>query len=238
VTGLTVSARPRGAMVVVALRGELDMGTAPQVERELARHAPGAVTLDLRGLDFVDSSGVRLVIAAHLAAEEAGERFVIVRGPGRVQRVFAVAGLEDRLRFVDGLGDEDERPLLEVALARDDQAPAAARDALDPLARELGGVSLDDVRLLISELVTNSVRHAGAAPEDPIVLRVRRTGDGLRVEVADPVRGDGAAPVPRTPGLDGTGGFGLFLVERLADRWGAERGEGSSVVWFELDAAG
>ena len=89
-TELTVESRSYAAGVVMALTGELDMATTPQVERELARHAPGSVVLDLRGLTFLDSSGVRVVIAAHLDAEGAGERLLVVRGPRQVQRVFAI----------------------------------------------------------------------------------------------------------------------------------------------------
>ncbi|HVM26626.1 MAG TPA: ATP-binding protein [Mycobacteriales bacterium] len=90
---------------------------------------------------------------------------------------------------------------------------------------------LDDALLLISELVTNSVRHGGP----PIVLAIECDGEGLHVRVRD---GAPNPPVPRTSGPDAEGGRGLTLVELLSDTWGVEpvadeHGPGKE-VWFEL----
>jgi anti-sigma regulatory factor (Ser/Thr protein kinase) len=84
-----------------------------------------------------------------------------------------------------------------------------------------------DVMLLASELVTNAVRHAHGA-EFEVRLEVRP--EVLRLEVHD----EGAGFVPKiAPSDDGTGGYGLYLVEKLADRWGVEREPG--VIWLEVD---
>lgn len=91
--------------IVVAVRGELDLATAPQLEEALlppvrnGRHA----VLDLRGLDFMDSSGVRVVVTAHAAADENGGRLTVVRGGARspVGRVLEVSGLEGMLEIID-----------------------------------------------------------------------------------------------------------------------------------------
>ncbi len=88
--------------------------------------------------------------------------------------------------------------------------------------------------LLVSELVTNSVRHAGLAPGQRIQLTADWSGTRLKVHVRDGVRGRGARPaavsgsIRPTPG--GESGWGLYLVDRLASRWGLDAGG----YWFEL----
>jgi anti-sigma regulatory factor (Ser/Thr protein kinase) len=89
--------------------------------------------------------------------------------------------------------------------------------ALDPRLRE-------DAGLMVSELVTNALRHG----RGPVTLRLTADSDGVRVEVAD--RGSGPVLVNAAPGAEG--GWGLRLVDRLADAWGVE--QGSTVVWFWL----
>jgi integral membrane sensor domain MASE1/anti-sigma regulatory factor (Ser/Thr protein kinase) len=111
--------------------------------------------------------------------------------------------------------------------------PAEARNALSPLADGLAGVVYMDASLLVSELVTNCVRHAQLRPGDRIRLQVELSEEVLRVEVSDPGEGF-AANVPEPAGR-GPGGWGLFLTERLADRWGVDREEGWTTVWVEMD---
>jgi anti-anti-sigma factor len=95
----------RGALALVTLRGELDLPGAAQLEPELGRLArePGldAVALDLRGLDFLDTSGLRLFVAADRTLRDCDRRLVLVRGPQRVQRVFELTRLAERLEFID-----------------------------------------------------------------------------------------------------------------------------------------
>jgi len=125
---------------------------------------------------------------------------------------------------------------LALELPRALASAAAARHAVDGLADRLGDDQLGDVRLLISELVTNSLRHAELRPEDSISLRVSVDDAVVRVEVCDPGKGFELAGRAEDP--DAVNGWGLYLVATLADRWGIERsgGEGST-VWFELDRA-
>jgi anti-anti-sigma factor len=91
----------RGALTIV-VSGELDMATVPKVERELrgAESERGQVILDLRRLEFIDSSGLHLIIAAHTRIREAGGRLVIVRAPELVHRVFTAARLDQLLEMV------------------------------------------------------------------------------------------------------------------------------------------
>src|SRR3954468_20390750 len=93
---------------------------------------------------------------------------------------------------------------------------------------------LTNVQLVVSELVTNSVRHADAPVDAVITVRAEVRGDILRLEVAD--RGDGGSIAPRAPDLHDGGGFGLRVVEVLSRRWGVSRGAGTC-VWAELDFA-
>jgi anti-sigma regulatory factor (Ser/Thr protein kinase) len=93
----------------------------------------------------------------------------------------------------------------------------------------------DTVRLLVTELVSNSVLHAGADGASPIKLHVVASEHGARVEVED--LGPGFEPVALEPDREHGGGFGLFLVNKLADRWGVAP-EQPSRVWFEVDRLG
>jgi anti-sigma regulatory factor (Ser/Thr protein kinase) len=112
------------------------------------------------------------------------------------------------------------------------EAASAARHALDDLGDAMPDARLRDVRLLVSEVVTNAVRHANLAAGDAIELVVELDHGALRVEVHDP----GGGFVPSAPAPDPTrpSGWGLYLVAELADRWGVDSDE-RKLVWFELD---
>lgn len=111
-------------------------------------------------------------------------------------------------------------------------APALARRAVE--AMWLGDAARDAAMLLVSELVSNAVRHSGAGAADSISVHLEVSGGALRMSVTDP--GPGFAPDAgrREPGIGG--GFGLFLVDRLADAWGVETDVGTT-VWLELGLA-
>jgi anti-sigma regulatory factor (Ser/Thr protein kinase) len=115
-------------------------------------------------------------------------------------------------------------------LAGGPYAVTAARLALADLESHLDPSVAFDVRLLVSELVTNSVQHAQVAAEDSIVLAVKLDNETVRVEVRDD--GPGFEPPVAPPPDDADAGWGLFLVEQLADSWGV--GESGKGVWFEI----
>jgi anti-sigma regulatory factor (Ser/Thr protein kinase) len=117
---------------------------------------------------------------------------------------------------------------LTVELPRNAQAPGLARRALADLEGKVEPSVLPDVRLLVSELITNSVKYGG---EGPVRLEIKATGDRLRAEIID--QGVGFTPVERDGDLDRVGGWGLHLVEQLTSEWGTY--EGSTHVWFEID---
>jgi anti-sigma regulatory factor (Ser/Thr protein kinase) len=121
---------------------------------------------------------------------------------------------------------------IEVEFEAGATAAASARNALLALEGRLRDDVLNDIRLLVSELVTNSVRHSGVAPHVPVRMQVQVTESTVRVEVAD--RGQGFEPVPRDADRSRPGGWGLYLVDQLADRWGVAR-DHLNRVWFEMD---
>jgi len=88
---------------VIALTGELDLDGAHRVAQELQRAEASDVrriVLDLSGLQFIDSSGIRLILAADARSRMDGDRLALIRGPQPVQRVFELTGVTDRLPFV------------------------------------------------------------------------------------------------------------------------------------------
>ena len=92
---------------------------------------------------------------------------------------------------------------------------------------------LETALLLVSELVSNSVRHSGVPEGEDLVLRVYLWRDGCRLEVEDPGRDGVIAPQP--PDLFRGGGMGLHLVQTLSERWGVVRAaEGPTCVWAQL----
>jgi two-component sensor histidine kinase len=116
-------------------------------------------------------------------------------------------------------------------LSAENESVPRARHALDEETKDLPAEVREDVRLLVSELVSNSVRHAGLAPDELIGISVEVEKGRLRVEVSD--GGPGFTPVS-TPSLETGSGFGLRLVEQLAQRWGVLRDDRVR-VWFEIE---
>jgi anti-anti-sigma factor len=109
VTLLTFETTVSGDVAVVALSGELDVAGAGLLEHELDRvvadHEPSALVLDLSDLDFMDSTGLRLVVLADQRASEDGRAFALVRGRGDVHRVFEITRMTDRLHFLDSASE-------------------------------------------------------------------------------------------------------------------------------------
>ena len=138
----------------------------------------------------------------------------------------AVAGHEP-----GGAASSAQAGRMELEIAAGERAPAAARAAVERwLSGRVSETLFDDVRLLVSELVTNSVRHGLLNRDATIRVSVAIVDAAVRVEVED--HGDGAiAAVP--PDREHGGGFGLYLVEILAERWGSSH-DGNTCVWAEL----
>lgn len=118
---------------------------------------------------------------------------------------------------------------ISVRLRGGPEAAARARRALSKLRADIDPPLMETLRLLVTELVSNSVRHARA---DTVVLKVLVGRTLVLTEVTD----EGPGFDPTDAGKPGTedSGWGLFLVERLAHRWGVSQQAEATKVWFEL----
>ena len=124
------------------------------------------------------------------------------------------------------------RKRLRIAIAGGSRAPERARSWIESAASWLPAEIESTLLLLVCELVNNAVRHGGAGEDEVIELELAALEGGrVRVQGSDP--GTGFEHTPRDQPLDEEGGWGLVLIESMAERWGVEH-EGRTRVWFEL----
>jgi anti-sigma B factor antagonist len=98
----SIEVRQQGPATIVSLRGELDLASSTALQEELDRVGAATVLiLDLRDLEFIDSTGLSVLVKAHQEAQESGREFGLVKGGAQVQRLLALTGLAERLRIVD-----------------------------------------------------------------------------------------------------------------------------------------
>ena len=138
--------------------------------------------------------------------------------------------MTNRTNSMPSPASAQESTQLTLRLSPGPEAIPAARQALDGLVGQLERPTWEDLRLLVSELVTNGVRHG--SQRGPVTVSVAVEDETVRVDVSDGGRGftPPEAPMPRA---DGTGGWGLQLVDRVATRWGVKV-DHATCVWFEL----
>ena len=102
--GFTLRSERDGTTHTISLSGELDIATAPELEAELLRvEATDAhsIKLDLSALEFIDTTGIRVILEADARSRTDSDRLVLVRPNARVLRVFQICGMADRLPFAD-----------------------------------------------------------------------------------------------------------------------------------------
>lgn len=121
--------------------------------------------------------------------------------------------------------------LIDLRLDPRTEAVPRARGALDALRGIASSAAIEDARLLVSELITNSIRHGEPTSGQPIRFRVDVTGASLRVEVCD--TGRRFVLSPRTTESADDSGWGLYLVSKIAECWGMSS-DGGTTVWFEI----
>jgi anti-sigma regulatory factor (Ser/Thr protein kinase) len=127
----------------------------------------------------------------------------------------------------------DSSRRLSAVVPADAEAPARARAELHGLDDILPPNRLEVLELVLSELVTNAVRHSGARPDGRVEIDVRCGPTAVRVAVADP--GPGFDPARRGSPRGADGGWGLYVVGEVAERWWVERTEsGGTRVLAEI----
>ena len=129
-----------------------------------------------------------------------------------------------------GAAGPEERYAFE--LAGTPEAGSAARRALVARNGALPHAVRDDVLLLMTELVTNAVRHAEGGPDLMVRVELRQRPGAVRVAVCD--EGPGFVAEVKAFSPDDTGGWGLLLVDRIADRWAVTSTATGTCVWFEI----
>ena len=128
--------------------------------------------------------------------------------------------------------DSAPAPRVELRLPPDARAPATARRSVEGVVLDLDPEARETVQLLVSELVTNSVRHGRLSLTEWIDLCVETTPRAVRVSVSDPGVGFRRPDAPPRPGEPS--GWGLYLLEQMSDRWGVKTNH-RTVVWFEIE---
>jgi anti-sigma regulatory factor (Ser/Thr protein kinase) len=123
---------------------------------------------------------------------------------------------------------------IDIQFPADAEALLDVRHSLDGLADQIHTEEFENLRLVVNELATNSILHAGLDPKDWVQLRVSLTSKVVYGEVCD--SGSGFETLPPPPKAGKSSGWGLYIVERVADRWGVEWAE-PFCVWFEIDLA-
>jgi anti-sigma regulatory factor (Ser/Thr protein kinase) len=124
---------------------------------------------------------------------------------------------------------------MQCSFPADPSAPGVARRSLEGMDGTVDRTLIERGSLAVTEVVTNSVVHAGLASSQQIELTVALQPELLRIEVSDD--GPGFLPEPVASKPDhAPGGWGLWMVDQLADRWGVDRGPGTR-VWLEFDRA-
>jgi len=187
-------------------------------------------------LEMRNSFQLELETALTAAVEHATQRRVIAflsdthLDPPFVTELFRLGPVQEvELAELAAETEAVARPgVLRQRYASTADAAAAARRALGLFSDDLDHAELDQLRLLVSELVTNAVRHGDATGHGSIELDVELADGQIIGEVRD--AGSGFEYQPATPGP--TGGWGLLIVERVATRWGVTKGP--SRVWFEI----
>jgi DNA-binding NarL/FixJ family response regulator len=174
--------------------------------------------------------GARLVLTSSLPARHVADAVARVAAVGSLAKDIPLRGLPVAVRQLGSLVEAAERAL-QTRRTMLPQVAASARASRQVLLGVLDGWISDETRdaaaLLISELVTNVVRHAATDVDVRIAVGART----VRVEVSDR---NPEVPVLRSPAPTDVGGRGMRIVDELSLRWGVEARRTGKCVWFEL----
>ena len=122
---LRVSSRSQGDHVVLVLAGEIDLYTAPRLQSELsaalADGAPAQIVVDMSGVEFCDSTGMNVLLAAHRLATERGGDLTLAAPRPSVRKILEVTGLQSVFTVHDDLASKDENDVVTLGPARHPQ---------------------------------------------------------------------------------------------------------------------
>ena len=231
----------------LSLVGELDVATAPGLQaavEELCRAGAREVVLDLHEISFIDSTGLRVILASRQLCELEGCDFSLSRAQPQAQRLFELTEVLGRLSFrgrafanritrrqgaATRRSSARLRPDFEVLLDLNLDAPRAARNYVRDLLRGDPSPELREaVMLLTSELVTPIVGHGVSVFLEAGELRVWLRGATVRVELKVPRELVLPPADARVPRFD-------QVLDQLAHRWSIDSGTHAACVWFEID---
>jgi len=241
---LQVAAERRGGAAVVRATGSLDRESAGALRDVLLRciaGEPAGIAIDVSRLTVGDDAALDVFVTVWMRGSDPPGIPLALVGPEPalagmlhgtgIARLIPVC--PDTAAALVAVASPVPRRRLRVRLARDVGSAARARQVVAQACQDWGLDRFrqrfrDDARLVASELVSNALRHARAAPE----LRLEWTGEQLVVAVSDP---DPQPPQVLDPPPTVAGGRGLQLVARIASRWGsAPAAGGGKLVWASL----
>jgi len=221
----------------LAAIGELDLTTAPELEAALLASAGvNELVVDLAGVTFMDSTGLRLLLSERERARSEGAMFQVTGASGSVARVLAISGFNPDLTPRDAplppeaVAELVEAPPLTGTPARFDEVyPAeppsvsALRHAISDFARTAGANDelVSALGLAVSEAATNAVVHAYVDAPEPGPLTVAAGIDGRELWVSICDQGRGMKPRPDSPGL----GLGLPLIAQMTSGFEVREGD-------------
>jgi serine/threonine-protein kinase RsbW len=231
----SLSAERDGERLLVACVGELDLTTAPELEELLITSAPyGELEIDLAHLEFIDSSGLRLLLSERERMGRSGGMLRVVGARGAVARVFAISGLDAELHPRQAGAPEpatggpavmptQPAPDYNEVFVAEPPSVSSIRHTLQDWARAAGIREdvISAVGLAVSEASTNAVVHAYADHDVPgtITVVAGLDDDALWVNVCD--EGRGMRPRPDSPGL----GLGLPLIAQMTSVFEVHEGD-------------
>ena len=251
---VTVEGMDGGVRLVV--EGDVDIATVPRLQAALEQvlaSMPGHVMMiDLRAVEFVDSSGLRFLLRANQQVQRSGWSLTVGPPAESAMKAFQLTGADKCLPFAssavvpsDAAQAAEEREvmaqaerMLRLHIRGSMEAPRTARIATRELVSDhpLAAGQLDSLTLLVSEVVTNAVTHPQLPDDSDVEFSVTVTPELTRVLVSD--GGPGFEwPAESLPQGRVDGGYGILLLDEQSSRWGVQRVPGRFTVWFELDHA-
>jgi anti-sigma B factor antagonist len=237
----------RNGRHTLTLVGELDLSSAVKLEAAITRlcsNGAKEIVLDLHGLSFVDSTGLRVILTSRQLCESNACDFSLTRVQVPVQRLFEQTGLGERLSFRGRAltrrpsrrrapaGEtrlDLSRPDFDITFELRPDATRSARNYVGDLLPAVEQNVREAVMLLTSELVTRAVRQRPSGFDEPAQLRVWLSGELVRVELRAPSERLFLPPEPTGPHYD------HILLDQIASRWAIDTGPDFGCAWFEID---